>query len=305
MGREPAEVSAVTPHPHPPVPAVPGVLAVDAGTSATKVALVSAAGAVTRLATVPTALLGADPVRYEPDLPPERWAAAGRVAVATTAPGALDAVRAWAGRHDLPVDVVAAATAPLAVDHRPPSTLGPDRLAGAVAAVARWGAPVVVVDVGTAITCDLVDAGGRFAGGAIAPGPVTGYRALGERVPHLAVPGGVAGGAADRAEVAAAGTSTAEAVRAGVLRGAAGLVDGLVRSHRARAGAPAGAGGRGAGCPVVVTGGLGPLVARWCTTVTAVDPDLTLRGIALATSGRARPGPSPRGAAGSPSPAAS
>lgn len=292
MGREPAEVSAVTPDPH------PSVVAVDAGTSATKVALVSAAGAVTRLATVATALLGADPDRYEPDVPRERWAAAVRVAVATTAPGALDAVRAWAGRRGLPVDVVAAATAPLAVDYRPPSALGPDRLAGAVAAVARWGAPVVVVDVGTAITCDLVDAGGRFAGGAIAPGPVTGYLALVERVPRLAVPGGVTGRPPD---VAAAGTSTVEGVRAGVLRGAAGLVDGLVRSLRARAGVAG-----GPACPVVVTGGLGPLVARWCTTVTAVDPDLTLRGIALATSGREPPpGPPPRGAADSPSPAAS
>ena len=292
MGREPAEVSAVTPDPH------PSVMAVDAGTSATKLALVSAAGAVTRLATVATPLLGADPVRYEPDVPPQRWAAAVRVAVATTAPGALDVVRAWGGRHGMPVDVVAAATAPLAVDYRPPSALGPDRLAGAVAAVAGWGAPVVVVDVGTAVTCDLVDAGGRFAGGAIAPGPVTGYRALVERVPHLAVPGGVTGHPPD---VAAAGTSTVEAVRAGVLRGAAGLVDGLVRSLRARAGVTG-----SAACPVVVTGGLGPLVARWCTTATAVDPDLTLRGIALATSGRAPPpGPSPRGAAGSPSPEAS
>ncbi len=60
----------------------------------------------------------------------------------------------------------------------------------------------------------------------------------------------------------------------GVLHGAAALVDGLVRRHQRLVGP----------CPVVATGGLGSTVARYSDTITAVDPDLTLWGILLAST---------------------
>ena len=56
------------------------------------------------------------------------------------------------------------------IDYPKPSSIGPDRLANAVAARARFGAPVVVVDFGTAVTFDVVDAKGNYVGGIIAPG---------------------------------------------------------------------------------------------------------------------------------------
>lgn len=170
-----------------------------------------------------------------------------------------------------PIRQVDPAAAPLEVGYRPPSALGPDRVADAVAAVDGWGAPVIVVDAGTALTCDLVSGDRRFAGGAIAPGPHTAYLSLVERVPHLGLARGLpADGALPRL-----GTSTYDAVRVGVLRGTAALVDSLVADYRTRVGA----------APVIVTGGLGPTVARHCETVTAVDPDLTLRGILLTSWG--------------------
>src|SRR5208282_5262994 len=58
----------------------------------------------------------------------------------------------------------------LGIDYPKPDTIGEDRLANAVAARARFGAPVVVVDFGTAVTFDVVNRAGNYAGGIIAPG---------------------------------------------------------------------------------------------------------------------------------------
>ena len=58
----------------------------------------------------------------------------------------------------------------LGIDYPRPETIGPDRLANAVAARDRFGAPVVVVDFGTAVTLDVVNRAGNYAGGIIAPG---------------------------------------------------------------------------------------------------------------------------------------
>ncbi len=261
------DLSAVRPDPHPgPTAATGTALVLDVGSSWTKAAI-SHAGGITRLDTFPT--------------PGARWRArlsdllarTGRVdhvAVSSVAPAATRALRRLAAQATPAggIRFVTAGSAPLAIDYRPVDDLGADRIADAVAAVAGWGAPVVVADVGTAITCDVVDAGGRFVGGAIAPGPVTAYRGLVERLPRLTLDGEPFPTAADPP---LAGTSTGDCVRTGVLRGAAALVDGLVRGHQRLVGP----------CPVVITGGLGPLVARLGETATAVDPDLTLRGIHL------------------------
>jgi type III pantothenate kinase len=56
------------------------------------------------------------------------------------------------------------------IDYPKPETIGPDRLANAVAARHRFGTPSVVVDFGTAVTFDVVDARGNYVGGIIAPG---------------------------------------------------------------------------------------------------------------------------------------
>src|SRR5262249_48965204 len=56
------------------------------------------------------------------------------------------------------------------IDYPKPDSIGADRLANAVAAREHYGAPSVVVDFGTAVTFDVVDARGRYVGGIIAPG---------------------------------------------------------------------------------------------------------------------------------------
>ncbi|WP_270575509.1 type III pantothenate kinase, partial [Candidatus Collinsella stercoripullorum] len=66
-----------------------------------------------------------------------------------------------------------------------PSEVGPDRIADVVAARARWGAPAVVVDLGTTTNFEVVDAEGAFAGGIIAPGIALGARSLSEAAARL------------------------------------------------------------------------------------------------------------------------
>jgi type III pantothenate kinase len=252
------------------------VLLVDAGSTRTKLALV-AGGDLVRLGSFATGAGNAAgwEARFGAAAAGVLRAGVAHVAVAATVRTLPDRLRAWlrrAGHGSVPVRAVTAATAGLPVDYREPATLGPDRLADAVAAAERWGAPVVVADVGTAVTCDLVAAGPRFAGGAIAPGPEAAYRGLVRAAPQLAP----ARGLRPHAGAPVVATCTDGAVRSGVLRGVGALIDGLARDYQRRAGP----------CPVVATGGLADVAARYSEAVTAVDPDLTLWGIHLAARAR-------------------
>lgn len=113
-----------------------------------------------------------------------------------------------------------------------PHTLGADRLAAAVGAA--WLLPhrdVVIVDAGTAIKCDLVDAAGSFRGGSIAPGLGMRFQALHTftgRLPQLAWPTELP------ATVPLTGHDTQSAIRSGVLNGAVAEVGGLLDQYRRR-----------------------------------------------------------------------
>jgi len=144
--------------------------------------------------------------------------------------------------------------APLVVDHRTdlgirvaighPEQVGADRLANAAGAYLAWGGPVVVVDVGTAITLCVVDGVGDYLGGAIAPGPGLALDALvsgTEKLPAIDW---------ESAPMGPIGATTEAAMGVGITLGFAGLVDRLI------AGAIHGLKARGP-VPVVVTGGLG------------------------------------------------
>ena len=101
-----------------------------------------------------------------------------------------------------------------------PREVGADRIVNAVAAVERWGGPVVIVDFGTATTFDCVNAKGEYVGGAIAPGLRISEQALFEQTAKL-----------PRVEVArppkAIGTNTRHAMQSVLFFGYAGLVDAL------------------------------------------------------------------------------
>lgn len=171
-------------------------------------------------------------------------------------------------------------TAPLFIDHTAdlgiaiqtdaPEQTGADRLVNAAAAWHLYGGPVVVVDVGTCVTVCAVTADGRYLGGAIAPGPKAGLAALSaraEKLPPVAL----------SAPEGPIGSGTAEAMRAGVVIGFAGLVDRLVADTAAaleKAGENKVEGGR-----VVITGGdAGLLIPHLHTACRQVD-DLLLTGL--------------------------
>lgn len=158
------------------------------------------------------------------------------------------------------------ATVPwLEVAYENPAEIGADRLADTVAAIDAHGAPVIVVDLGTATNIEVIDAEGRFAGGIICPGFVTSTNALFDaaaRIPRFDIvePPGVIG------------KTTRDAVRSGLLYGEVDRIDGLVRRVLAELGRPA---------PVVGTGGLVTTIARHSQTITDVDRDLTLKGLRI------------------------
>ncbi len=160
----------------------------------------------------------------------------------------------------------AAAAGGLRVEVDRPGEVGADRLADALACWRLHGAPAIVVDCGTAIKVDAIGSGGRFLGGAIAPGAGISYDALVARAAQLA--------AVDLTPPERAlGTHTAAALRSGLLFGFAGLVDALVERIAAEVGGVE---------RVVATGGWAERLVAASRTVTAVDPLLTLQGVRLA-----------------------
>ncbi|MCI1318184.1 MAG: type III pantothenate kinase [Atopobiaceae bacterium] len=145
-----------------------------------------------------------------------------------------------------------------------PEQAGADRVANALAARTTYGAPVIVVDFGTATNIDVVDADGVFRGGAIMPGIKLSAEALFSRAAKLS---SVPLVAPDRA----LGDTTETAVQSGLLIGAAANAEGIVHRIQRELGIE--------GCPVVGTGGYARRVAKATDLFCAIDPDLTTRGI--------------------------
>lgn len=146
-----------------------------------------------------------------------------------------------------------------------PTEIGADRVADAVAARALYGAPVIVVDFGTATNLEVIDGEGRFIGGIIAPGLETSAAALFSHATKLP--------AIDLVDPGTAiGKNTVHAMQAGIVYGEADRVDGFVRRVFEELGYEA---------QVVATGGLATTMAPLCKTVTAVNPELTLEGLRL------------------------
>lgn len=145
-----------------------------------------------------------------------------------------------------------------------PAKVGADRIANAVAAIKSYGAPVIVVDFGTATNIDVVDREGAYRGGTIAPGLMLSAEALFARAAKLSsVP--------IAAPPHALGDSTETALQSGLVIGAAAQAEGLVARIKDEMGMPE--------ATVVGTGGLARTVSVATDLFDAVDPDLTLRGI--------------------------
>ena len=157
------------------------------------------------------------------------------------------------------------------IDYPKPNSIGPDRLANAVAARQRFGAPVVVVDFGTAVTFDVVNAAGNYVGGIIAPGLAAMTDYLHEKtalLPKIKI----------REIKSVVGKSTEKAMLVGAVHGYRGLVRELIGELKREL--------RVKKLPVVATGGYAKLIAAKLPEISAVDPDLTLEGLRLVWPGK-------------------
>ncbi|QKG83122.1 type III pantothenate kinase [Kroppenstedtia pulmonis] len=153
----------------------------------------------------------------------------------------------------------------LNIQYENPREVGADRIANAVAANDRYGAPVIVVDFGTATTFCFINEKGHYVGGAIAPGITISTEALFQRTSQLT-----------RIEMIkpdhVVGRNTVKALQAGVFYGYVGLVDGIVNRMKEQ---------MKKNPTVVATGGLAEMVCTETKTVDHVDPLLTLAGLKI------------------------
>ncbi len=146
-----------------------------------------------------------------------------------------------------------------------PHEVGADRIVNSVAAAARHGCPVIVLDFGTATTFDVVNERGEYLGGVIAPGPGVSAEALFTRAARL-----------HRVDLCrpprVIGRTTEQSLQAGLFLGYVALIEGLVKRIQVELGVEA---------PVIATGGLAPVFAPELPWLKALEPHLTLEGLRL------------------------
>lgn len=154
--------------------------------------------------------------------------------------------------------------------------VGADRLVNAVAAGDLYGGPLIVIDLGTATTFDIVDSKGDYRGGVIAPGVNLSLGALhmaAANLPHIAV----------ERPPQIIGDGTLEAMQSGIYWGYISLIEGVVSRIQGEFFEV-----DATSMKVVATGGLAPLFAGGTEVIENVDLDLTIRGLQLLNS-RNRP----------------
>ncbi len=152
-------------------------------------------------------------------------------------------------------------------DIEQPSSLGADRALNTIAAHAKYGGDLVVIDFGTATTFDAVDFNGAYKGGIIAPGINLSLDALvgnTAKLPRIAIE-------KPRAD-SVIGRNTEDQMLIGVFWGYVAMMEGLVSRIKAEIGRPA---------KTVATGGLALLFDEHTDLFDAVDSDLTLEGLAI------------------------
>jgi type III pantothenate kinase len=166
------------------------------------------------------------------------------------------------------VDAMSASILP--IRYKNPSEVGADRIVNAVAAFQKYQTSLVVIDFGTATTFDAISEQGEYLGGAISPGIMIASEALFMKASKL-----------PRVEIfvppeKVIGKDTASSIKAGIIFGYAGLVDGMVRRMKTEMNSTP---------RVIATGGLAELMYQVSETIEVVEPDLTLEGLRIISNG--------------------
>ncbi|MBR1410236.1 MAG: type III pantothenate kinase [Prevotella sp.] len=151
----------------------------------------------------------------------------------------------------------------ITIDVESPSQLGKDRLADAIGAVNCYGAPVIVIDFGTATTIGVVDENARFLGGMIIPGVKTSLSALSSRASQLS-------SITIEKPAHFIGRNTLECMQSGILYGTAAMIDGLIdQIIPTLSAAP----------HIIATGGMSKTIVPHCNHQITIDPHLLFKGL--------------------------
>ncbi len=199
------------------------------------------------------------------------------VIVATVVPRALHNLEVLSEKyfHVTPM-IAGSATAPygITLDVDEPGSVGADRALNAIAAHDRYPGDLILIDFGTATTFDVVDGDGAYKGGIIAPGINLSLDALvaaAAKLPRIAIEAPT--------DTSVIGRTTEAQMLTGIYWGYIAMIEGLVSRLKAEIGRPV---------TVVATGGLATLFDQHTSAFDAIEPDLTIQGLALLAQ-KARP----------------
>lgn len=174
-----------------------------------------------------------------------------------------NAVRKYLGKTPL----VAGENIPYYVENRydNPAQVGADRLVNVLPAVKKYGAPLIIVDFGTATTFDAISREGAYEGGAIYPGVKLSMDALAQKaskLPQVAI----------EAPGVVIGKNTVKSMQVGAVYGYVGAVENICRQMKKELGEDA---------KVIATGGLASMIAAQTNVIFAVDKTLTITGLRM------------------------
>ena len=144
-----------------------------------------------------------------------------------------------------------------------PSQVGSDRIVIAVAALAEYKAPLLLMDLGTATTIESVEPDNVYMGGVIIPGVRVSLDALTSRAAQLP------GISLDRPKQVI-GKNTVDCMRSGMMYGTAAMIDGLVERMEEELGHR---------CTLIATGGLAQFITPLCRREIILEKDLLLKGL--------------------------
>ena len=193
------------------------------------------------------------------------------VIIGTVVPRALHNLEVLASKYFGVTPLIAgegAAAWPLDLDVDEPHNVGADRALNAIAAHAKYQGDLIVIDFGTATTFDVVDFGGAYKGGIIAPGINLSLDALvsaAAKLPRIAIE-------APKGNLSVVGRTTESQMLSGIYWGYVAMLEGLVARLKVEIGRPV---------MVIATGGLAALFDAHSEVFDAIEPDLTIQGLSL------------------------
>ena len=192
------------------------------------------------------------------------------VVISTVVPRALHNLQLLSDKY-FGVDALVAGRAPLewgiALDVKEPGSVGADRAVNAIAAHHDHQGDLIMISFGTATTFDHVDFNGAYKGGIIAPGLNLSLDALvaaTAKLPRIAIE--------SPDDESVIGRTTESQMLIGIYWGYVAMIEGLLSRMRVEIGRPV---------KVVATGGLATLFQQHAHLFDAIEPDLTLKGLAL------------------------